>query len=120
MKIFLDTADIKEIREAAAMGIADGVTTNPSLVAKTGRKYDDVSKDGMELIQQVVTIYKNYGYKTQVLVASVRNPVHVVRAAMMGADIATLPFAVVQQLMKHPLTDIGIEKFLADWKKVPQ
>jgi transaldolase len=74
----------------------------------------------MELISQILTIYRNYGFDTQVLVASVRHPLHVVEAALMGADIATIPFSVITQLIKHPLTDIGLEKFLADWKKVPR
>ncbi|HLX12600.1 MAG TPA: fructose-6-phosphate aldolase [Bacteroidota bacterium] len=212
MKIFLDTANIKEIREAAAMGIVDGVTTNPSLAAKEGRNFDellkeivsvvdgdisaeviatdldgmlkegrayakvhdnvvvkvpliaeglkavktfsaegirtnvtlcfsasqallaakagayiispfvgrldDISQNGMELISQILTIYNNYGYPTQVLVASIRHPLHVVEAAMMGAHIGTMPYSVFTQLVKHPLTDIGLEKFLADWKKL--
>lgn len=214
MKFFIDTASIAEIREAAAMGILDGVTTNPSLVAKEGKEFrpllkeiceivngdisaevvstvademikegkelarihknivvkiplikeglkavkilkaegirtnvtlcfsanqalmaakagayivspfigrlDDISQNGMDLIRQVVTIYRNYGFKTQVLVASVRHPVHVVEAAMIGADICTMPFKVIDQLIKHPLTDIGLEKFLADWNKGQQ
>lgn len=212
MKIFIDTANIKEIREAASMGLLDGVTTNPSLVAKEGREFkellkeicsvvdgdisaevvstdydgmmkegrdlakidkkivvkvplikeglkavrslkaegirtnvtlcfspnqallaakagayilspfvgrlDDISISGMDLIKQIMTIYKNYNFDTQVLVASVRHPLHVVEAAMMGAHIATIPFNVITQLVKHPLTDIGLEKFLNDWKKV--
>ena len=211
MKIFLDTAEIEEIRVAARWGVLDGVTTNPSLVAKEGKEFipllkeicaivhgpisaevlsldfdgmmkegrelakihenivvkvplikdglkavkalkaegirtnvtlcfsanqallaakagaffispfvgrlDDISQNGMELIGQIVTIYHNYGYDTQVLVASVRHPLHVIDAAMMGADICTMPFKVIDQLIKHPLTDIGIERFLADWKK---
>ncbi len=214
MKIFIDTADIAEIREAHAMGILDGVTTNPSLVSKTGKKFravleeivqivdgpisaevvslkqdgmlkeareyaavhpniviklpmtveglkalkvcvaeriktnitlifnanqallvgkvgasyaspfvgrlDDISQVGMDLIRQIRTIYQNYGIKTQILVASIRNPIHFLEAAMLGADVATLPFSVIQQLTKHPLTDIGIERFLADWEKVPK
>lgn len=214
MKLFIDSANLKEIREAAAMGLVDGVTTNPSLVSKEGRPFrqtieeicqvvdgpisaevtavdcegmlregrelakihpnvvvkvpliaeglkaarifaeegtrtnvtlcfspnqallaakagafivspfvgrlDDISENGMALIQQIVTIYKNYQFKTQVLVASVRHPVHVVEAAMMGADIATMPYAVMMQLIKHPLTDIGLKKFLADWEKLPK
>ena len=213
MKFFIDTANLDEIREAAELGVLDGVTTNPSLVAK--EKYDigfkdlireickivpgpvsaevvstdvegmmneahdlakiasnvvvkipllkdglkavkrlksegiktnvtlcfspnqallaakagasfispfigrldDISQEGMELIEQIVTIYKNYAFKTEVLVASVRHPVHVVQAAMLGADIVTMPFKVIDQLIKHPLTDIGLQKFLADWKK---
>jgi transaldolase len=214
MKIFIDTANINEIKEAASMGLLDGVTTNPSLVAKEGKNFkelikeicsivdgdisaevistdydgmmregrelaklddkivvkiplikeglkavkslkaegirtnvtlcfspnqallaakagayilspfvgrlDDISTNGMELISQILTIYRNYGFDTQVLVASVRHPLHVVEAALMGADIATIPFSVITQLIKHPLTDIGLEKFLADWKKVPR
>jgi len=214
MKIFIDTANIKEIKDAASMGLLDGVTTNPSLVAKEGKNFhellqeicsivkgdisaevvstdyegmmkearvlakidpkivikiplieeglkavkslkdegirtnvtlcfsptqallaakagayiispfvgrlDDISTYGMELIQQIITIYRNYNFDTQVLVASVRHPIHVVEAAMMGADIATIPYKVLVQLIKHPLTDIGLEKFLVDWKKVPK
>ena len=214
MKIFIDTANINEIKEAASMGLLDGVTTNPSLVSKEGRKFedllkeicsivdgdisaevvstdyngmmrearelakiddkivikvplikeglkavkslkaegirtnvtlcfspnqallaakagayllspfvgrlDDISTDGMELISQILTIYHNYNFDTQVLVASVRHPMHVVQAALMGAHVATIPYNVLIQLIKHPLTDIGLEKFLADWKKVPK
>lgn len=214
MKIFIDTADINEIRDANDMGLLDGVTTNPSLVAKTGKPFtevleeicevvkgpvsaevvstdavgmlaearelakvadnivikipliteglkatrtltdegiktnvtlcfsptqawlaakagatyvspfvgrlDDVSTEGMALISQILTIYGNYDFETQVLVASVRHPVHVLEAAMMGAHVATIPFKVIAQLAKHPLTDIGLERFLADWQKVPK
>ena len=210
MKIYLDTGNVKEIAEAARMGILDGVTTNPSLVSKEGRDFkdlileicqlvdgpvsaevvsveadamvkeglelarihpnvvvkcplipeglaatkrlaaegirvnvtlcfsptqallaakagawcvspfigrlDDVSSDGMELIRQIVTIFHNYDFPTQVLVASVRHPQHVVEAALVGGDICTMPFGVFQQLAKHPLTDIGLKKFLADWE----
>jgi transaldolase len=210
MKFFLDTANVKEIHEAASLGILDGVTTNPSLVVKEGRSFkemlqeickivdgpisaevvsveadamvkegrelakihknivvkcplipegikatkklssegirvnvtlcfsptqailaakagawcvspfigrlDDVSSDGMALIRQIVTIYKNYDYKTFVLVASVRHPQHVVEAALAGGHICTMPFSVFQQLFKHPLTDVGLKKFLDDWK----
>ena len=210
MKFFIDTASLTEIKEANDLGVLDGVTTNPSLVAKEGKEFipllkeicaivhgpisaevlsldfdgmmkegrelakihenivvkvplikdglkavkalkaegirtnvtlcfsanqallaakagaffispfvgrlDDISQNGMELIGQIVTIYHNYGYDTQVLVASVRHPLHVIDAAMMGADICTMPFKVIDQLIKHPLTDIGIERFLADWK----
>jgi len=211
MKFFIDTANIKEIREAASFGIVDGVTTNPSLVAKEGKNFqellkeivsivngpisaevisteysgilreaeelakihenivikvplikegikavktltekgiktnvtlcfspsqallaakagatyispfvgrlDDISHDGMKLISQIIQIYKNYDYKTQVLVASIRHPLHLVDAALMGADVATIPFSVIEKLFKHPLTDLGLEKFLADSKK---
>lgn len=210
MEFFLDTAEIKEIETGLEWGMVDGVTTNPSLVAKSGRPYlatvqaiaklvpgpvsgevlateydeilsqgrrlaglaenvvvkvpltpnglravatfkkegirnnvtlcfsaaqallaakvgaayispfigrlDDVGEEGMELIEQVVTIYQNYGYDTKVLVASVRSPIHVIQAAMLGADVATIPFKVLEQLYKHPLTDLGLDRFLADWK----
>lgn len=211
MKFFIDTANINEIKEAAALGILDGVTTNPSLVSKEGKDFrklldeilalvdgpvsaevistdydgilkeardyasihhnivvkvplikeglkavktlsaegiktnvtlcfspsqallaakagatyispfvgrlDDVSTNGMDLISQIVQIYRNYDYKTQILVASIRHPLHVVEAALMGADVCTMPFNVIDKLFNHPLTDIGLEKFLSDWKK---
>lgn len=212
MKLFIDTANLEEIKKAAAMGVLDGVTTNPSLmskenmpfrellteickvvegpvsaevvatdakgmvkeaeelvkiasnitikipstteglvalkalaeksimtnatlcfspmqallVAKAGATFvspfvgrlDDISTDGMDLVSQIATVYGNYGYDTEIIVASIRNPMHVVNAALIGADIATVPFKVIDQLMKHPLTDIGLKKFLADWEKV--
>jgi transaldolase len=213
MRIFIDTANLKEIKEAADMGLLDGVTTNPSLVAKEGHKnfrdmlekicaivdgdisaevvsvdcegilkegrelakihknivikvplikeglkavkrfkeegiktnvtlcfspsqallaakagaylispfvgrLDDISQNGMDLIAQIRQIYDNYGYTTQILVASVRHPLHFVDSCMIGADVCTMPFKVIEQLAKHPLTDIGLEKFLADWKKL--
>ncbi len=212
MKFFIDTANLDESKDAAEMGILDGVTTNPTLlsrepgdpyenlkkiceivpgpvsaevlatdvegmvkearelvkianniviklpttrdgvkackilseegirvnmtlvfspaqailVARAGATFvspfvgrlDDISSDGMGLIEQIVQIYTNYGFETEVLVASVRHPMHVVQAALMGADICTIPHKVINQLFKHPLTDIGIEKFLADWKKI--
>jgi transaldolase len=211
MKYFIDTANINEIKEAAALGILDGVTTNPSLVSKEGKDFrklldeilaivdgpvsaevistdydgilkeahelakihknivvkvplikeglkavrtlsneniktnvtlcfsasqallaakagatyispfvgrlDDISTNGMDLIAQIVQIYKNYDYKTQVLVASIRHPLHLVEAALMGADVCTMPFSVIDKLFNHPLTDLGLEKFLSDWKK---
>jgi len=214
MQFFIDTADIAEIKKAHSMGVLDGVTTNPSLIAKTGKPFhdvireicelvdgpisaevvstdhagivaegrelakihsnivvkvpliveglravktlssegiktnvtlcfsptqallaakagatyispfvgrlDDISFDGMELIQQIREIYDNYGFDTEILVASVRNPVHVLNAARVGADVATCPLSVIEQLAKHPLTDIGLAKFLADWEKVPK
>jgi transaldolase len=210
MKFFLDTANVKEIQEAASLGLLDGVTTNPSLVAKEGRSFkemlveicnivdgpisaevvsleadamvkegkelakihknivvkvpliaeglkatkrlaaegikvnvtlcfsptqallaakagawcvspfigrlDDISSNGMELIRQILIIYRNYDYKTQVLVASVRHPQHVVEAALAGGHICTMPFSIFQQMVKHPLTDSGLKKFLADWE----
>ena len=212
MKFFIDTANIEEIREAASLGILDGVTTNPSLVYKEGKNFrklldeilkivdgpvsaeviatdydgilkeareyaaihknivvkvplikeglkavktlseekintnvtlcfspsqallaakagatyvspfvgrlDDISTNGMELIQQIVQIYRNYDFSTQVLVASIRHPLHVVEAALIGADVCTIPFDVIKKLFKHPLTDNGLDKFLSDWKKL--
>jgi len=122
MKFFIDTANIDEIKEAAALGILDGVTTNPSLVSKEGKDFrkllDDISTSGMNLISQIVQIYRNYNYKTQVLVASVRHPLHVVESALIGADVCTIPFDVIKKMFNHPLTDIGLEKFLSDWKKL--
>ena len=95
------------------------------IAAKAGATYvspfigrlDDISQRGMDLVEDIAIIYDNYGFETEIIVASVRNPVHVLEAALIGADIATIPFKVIQQLIKHPLTDIGLEKFLADWKK---
>ncbi len=212
MKFFLDTANIDEIREAASYGLIDGVTTNPSLVAKEGRDFkailrdivkivdgpisaevvstdyegilreahdlarvhqnivvkvpmikegmkalrqlsgegirtnitlvfspnqaliaaklgatyvspfvgrlDDVSEVGMELIGDLVQIFQNYAFPTQILVASCRHPVHIRQAALMGAHVATMPYKVLEQLLKHPLTDIGLERFLKDWEKL--
>ncbi|MBU2548423.1 MAG: fructose-6-phosphate aldolase [Proteobacteria bacterium] len=212
MKFFIDTANLEEIKEAASLGVLDGVTTNPSLIAKekvglekrikeickivdgpvnaevvaldaagmikeakglaewasnvvvkipmttegikaakalseigvktnvtlvfsplqallaakagaafvspfVGR-LDDIAAPGMELVDQIINIYNNYGYDTEIIVASIRNPVHVLESALMGADIATMPFKVIEQLAQHPLTDIGLQKFLDDWKKV--
>jgi transaldolase len=213
MKFFLDTANLNEIREAAATGVLDGITTNPTLISKEGNGFedqllkicaivdgpisaetvspeapgmveegrhlaklhrnivvkcpmtreglkatkslsdegirvnvtlvfsatqailaakagayfvspfvgrlDDIGQNGMDLIRDVVQIYNNYEYKTQVLVASVRHPIHVVQAALMGADICTLPAKVFEQMLKHPLTDRGVAQFLKDWEKVP-
>ena len=97
------------------------------LAAKAGATFvspfigrmDDVSQSGMELVRQILTIYQNYQYSTELLVASIRHPIHVVEAALAGADIGTMPFSVMQQLVKHPLTDSGLKKFLADWERVP-
>ncbi len=214
MKLFIDTADINEIKEANAMGVLDGVTTNPTLVSRTGRdfksvvkdiltevkgpvslettsleakgmiaeaenladlapnvvvkipttveglkaikalsekeihtnatlcftvnqailvakagatyvspfvgRFDDINQMGMEVVADIVQAFDNYGYETEVIVASIRNPLHVSAAAQIGADICTVPFKVIQQLITHPLTDIGIDKFLKDWEKVPK
>lgn len=212
MKIFLDTANLEQIQEAARWGILDGVTTNPTLVSKENMEFktlikkichivpgpvsvecvsakasdlvkearghakladnvvvkipinveglkaiqalsqegirvnttlifstmqallamkagasfvspfvgrlDDISHDGMELIDQIMTIINNFGFEAELIVASIRHPLHVLEAAMMGADIATMPFSTLEKLVKHPLTDIGMARFLADWKKV--
>ena len=214
MKFFIDTANIAEIREAHSLGIIDGVTTNPTLISREKRPFeeiikeicsivdgpisaevisldcqgivkeartlskihknivvkvplikeglkavkilskegirtnvtlcfspsqallaakagasfispfvgrlDDISHVGMEIVRDIRTIYDNYGFKTEIIVASIRNPLHVVEAARMRADIATIPFNVIESLIKHPLTDIGVEKFLKDWEKVPK
>ncbi|MDC0680052.1 fructose-6-phosphate aldolase [Sorangium atrum] len=214
MKVFIDSGDIAEIREAQSMGVIDGVTTNPSLLAKAGKptkraiaeicevvdgpisaevvavekdailregrelakihrnvvvkvplideglkavrifasegiktnvtlcfsaaqallaakagatfvspfvgRVDDAAGDGMDLVLQVVTIFRNYGLSTQVLTASVRHPVHFVQAAMIGSHAATMPLKVIKQLIKHPLTDVGLAQFLADAKKIPE
>jgi transaldolase len=214
MKFFIDTADVNEIREAASWGLVDGVTTNPSLIARTGRPYadvlreicetvdgpvsaevvsteaaamleegerlarlhpnivvkcpliieglkatralssrgikvnvtlvfsplqglaaakcgatylspfvgrlDDIGHDGIAMVEQLVRILRNYGYPTQVLAASIRTPVHLLRAAEAGAHVATIPFAVMKQMLYHPLTDAGLEKFLADWRATKQ
>jgi transaldolase len=98
------------------------------MAAKAGATYispfvgrlDDIGQDGMELISQIIEIYSNYGFETQVLVASIRHPMHVLEAARLGADVVTIPFKVLSQLVQHPLTEIGIKKFLSDWEKVPK
>ena len=131
VKIPLIEEGLRAVRILAREGIKTNVTlcfspVQALMAAKAGAAYispfvgrlDDISHVGMELAEQIVTIYDNYAIETEVIVASVRNPVHVLDAALMGADIATIPFKVIQQLIKHPLTDIGLDKFLADWKKL--
>ena len=133
VKIPMIPEGLKAVRRLSQEGVKINVTlifspTQALLAAKAGATYvspfvgrlDDVSEVGMDLVQQIVTIFDNYDFKTQVLVASIRNPVHVVDAALMGADVATMPFVVLQQLAKHPLTDVGLKKFLADWEKMQQ
>jgi transaldolase len=133
IKVPLIVEGLKAVKALTTEGIRTNVTLcfSPSqalLAAKAGASYvspfvgrlDDVSEDGMALIAQILEIYRNYDFGTQVLVASVRNPLHVVQAARMGADVATIPFSVLAQLAQHPLTDIGLKKFLADWEKVPK
>jgi len=131
IKVPMTVDGIKTVNALAPEGIDFNVTLVFSplqvlMAAKVGATYvspfigrlDDVGHDGMELIAQAMEIIGNYGYDTEVLVASIRHPMHVVRAAMIGADVATIPFKVIAQMVKHPLTDVGIDKFLADWKKV--
>ncbi len=131
VKIPLIEEGLKAVKILAAEGIKTNVTlcfspTQALMAAKAGAAYvspfvgrlDDISSTGMDLVEQIITIYDNYGFDTEIIVASIRNPTHVVDAALMGADIATIPYKVIQQLIKHPLTDIGLEKFLADWKKM--
>jgi transaldolase len=125
---------IEEGLKAVKILSKEGINTNVTLcfssiqalmAAKAGAAYispfvgrlDDIGHRGMDLVDEILTIYDNYGFETEVIVASIRNPIHVLDAALMGADIATIPYKVIQQLAKHPLTDIGLEKFLADWKK---
>ncbi len=133
IKIPLIKEGIKAVKTLSDEGIKTNVTLcfSPSqalLAAKAGATYispfvgrlDDISHNGMELIKQIVQIYKNYNFATEVLVASVRHPLHLVDAAMMGAHVATMPFDVIEKLFKHPLTDLGLEKFLSDWKKLNQ
>jgi len=131
IKIPMTKEGLKAIRILDSKGIRTNCTLIFSpiqalLAAKAGASFvspfvgrlDDVSHYGMDLVQQIVTIFRNYEISTEVIVASVRHPLHVVEAALMGADIATIPFKVIEQLFKHPLTDVGIQKFLEDWKKV--
>jgi transaldolase len=131
VKIPLIEEGLKAVKILAAEGIKTNVTlcfspTQALMAAKAGAAYvspfvgrlDDISSMGMDLVEQIITIYDNYGFDTEIIVASIRNPTHVVDAALMGADIATIPYNVIQQLIRHPLTGIGLEKFLADWKKM--
>ncbi len=131
VKIPLIEEGLKAVKELAGEGIKTNVTlcfssTQALIAAKAGAAYispfvgrlDDISNRGMDLVEQIMVIYENYGFETEIIVASIRNPVHVVDAALMGADIATMPYMVIKQVIKHPLTDIGLEKFLADWKKM--
>lgn len=131
VKIPLIEEGLKAVKILAHEGIKTNVTLCFSpiqalMAAKAGAAYispfvgrlDDISHDGMNLVEQIITIYENYDFETEVIVASIRNPLHVLDAALMGADIATIPYKVINQLVKHPLTDIGLEKFLDDWKKL--
>lgn len=133
VKVPLIKEGIKAIKTFSSEGIKTNCTlcfsaTQALIAAKAGATYispfigrlDDISTDGMNLIEEIVTIYTNYGLATEVLAASIRHPMHVLEAARMGADVATMPLSVIEQLMKHPLTDIGLSRFLADWEKLQQ
>jgi len=133
VKIPMTEDGLKAVKKLSGMGIKTNVTlifspTQALLAAKAGATYvspfvgrlDDISHSGMNLVGEIIDIYGNYMFHTEIIVASVRNPLHVVEAAKMGAHIATIPYSVIIQLIKHPLTDIGIEKFLKDWEKVPK
>ncbi|NOZ68172.1 MAG: fructose-6-phosphate aldolase [Deferribacteres bacterium] len=133
VKIPMTKDGLKAVKKLSGLGIKTNVTLifSPNqalLAAKAGATFvspfvgrlDDISHCGMDLVSQILDIYENYGFETEVIVASIRNPLHVVDAAMMGAHVATIPFKVIEQLSKHPLTDIGIEKFLKDWENVPK
>ena len=130
VKVPMTTEGIKAVRRLAAEGIKTNVTlvfsvAQALLAAKAGATFvspfvgrlDDIGVSGMDLIQDIMTVFSNYGFQSEVIVASIRSPQHVVDAALIGADVATIPFKVIAQLAKHPLTDIGIEQFLADWDK---
>jgi transaldolase len=131
VKIPLIEDGLKAVKILSGDGIKTNVTlcfspTQALMAAKAGAAYispfvgrlDDISHRGMDLVEQIIAIYDNYGFDTEVIVASIRNPIHVLDAALMGADIATMPYKVINQLIKHPLTEIGLEQFLADWKKM--
>lgn len=131
VKIPLIKEGLRAVKTLSGEGIKTNVTLCFSAIqalmaAKAGADYispfvgriDDVGQIGMELVEQIVTIYEVYGYETEIIVASIRNPIHVLEAALMGADISTIPYKVMEQLIRHPLTDIGLDKFLADWKKI--
>ncbi|NPV53252.1 MAG: fructose-6-phosphate aldolase [Firmicutes bacterium] len=133
VKIPITAEGLKAVRELSARGIKTNVTlvfspTQALLAAKAGATYvspflgriDDIAQTGMDLVRDIVTIFKNYGFTTQVIAASIRSPLHVADAAKAGAHVATVPFKVLEQMIKHPLTDIGIKRFLDDWNKVPK
>jgi transaldolase len=133
IKIPMTAEGLKAIKVLVGEGIKTNTTlvfspTQALLAAKAGTTYvspfigrlDDISQTGMDLIEQIMTIFNNYSFESQVIVSSIRHPIHVVEAALIGADVATIPYKVIEQLVKHPLTDMGIERFLEDWKKVPK
>ena len=132
VKVPMTEEALKAVKQLSSMGIKTNVTlvfspTQALLAAKAGATYvspfvgrlDDISQNGMELISDIMIIFENYLFETQVIVASIRNPMHVVEAARLGAHVSTIPFSVIKQLAKHPLTDAGMDKFLKDWQKVP-
>ncbi len=129
----MTTEGLKATKTLSGKGIKTNVTLiftsmQALLAAKAGASYvspfvgrlDDISQDGMGIIEEIRTIFDNYGYTAEIIVASIRNPIHVVNSALIGADVATIPYSVIMQLAKHPLTDAGIKKFLEDWEKVPK
>jgi transaldolase len=133
VKIPMTAEGLKAIKVLISEGIKTNTTlvfspTQALLAAKAGTTYvspfigrlDDISQTGMDLVEQIVAIFDNYGFESEVIVSSIRHPIHVLEAALIGADVATMPYKVIEQLVRHPLTDIGIERFLADWKKVPK
>ncbi len=133
VKIPMTGEGLKAVKVLVSKGIKTNTTlvfspTQALLAAKAGTTYvspfigrlDDISQTGIDLVKQIVTIFKNYGFESEVIVSSIRHPIHVLEAALIGAHVATIPYKVIEQLVKHPLTDIGIERFLADWQKVPK
>ena len=133
IKVPLTTEGLKATRSLSDQGIGVNQTlifspVQALLAAKAGARYvspfigrlDDISQTGMDLVEQILTIFDNYAFDCEVIVASIRHPLHVLQAALLGADIATIPFKVIQQLTRHPLTDRGVEQFLADWRTVPK
>jgi len=131
VKIPIHVEGLKALKVLAAEGIQVNTTLvfnamQAMMAAKAGARFvspfvgrlDDIGHDGLDLVEQIVTIFNNYGFETEVIVASIRHPLHVVEAAMIGADVATIPFSAFEKLLKHPLTDLGIERFLKDWDKV--
>ena len=133
VKIPMTAEGLKAIKVLISEGIKTNTTlvfspTQALLAAKAGTTYvspfigrlDDISQTGMDLVEQIVAIFDNYGFESEVIVSSIRHPIHVLEAALIGADVATIPYKVIEQLIRHPLTDIGIDRFLADWKKVPK
>ena len=133
VKVPMTTEGLKATRMLSDMGISVNQTlifspVQALLAAKAGADYvspfigrlDDIAHNGMDLVEQILTIFDNYGFDCEIIVASVRHPIHVLESALLGADIATIPFKVIKQLAGHPLTDVGVERFLADWRKVPK